>query len=136
MAEGNNDKSREAKGGSADFLSNLLSEYLKGDEKAQTSSAKDPKNRSAELVTELLSRYLSDEEFRENRERIQQAAGERLRNIRERYRARRRDPETVARERDLSFRLAEVEAESAELRLRLAELLEEETRLRSDLEAL
>lgn len=135
MAEGNNDKGKGSRSGSADFLANLLSEYLKGDEKPQ-SSAKDPKNRSAELVTELLSRYLSDEEFRENRERIQQAAGDRIRNIRERYRARKRDPETVARERDLSFRLAEVEAEAAELRLRLAELLEEETRLRSDLEAL
>ncbi len=87
-------------------------------------------------MTKLLSRYLTDEEFRVARERVQQAAGERIRNIRNRYRARKRAPETAMRERDLSLRLAEVEAEAAELRLRLAELLEEEGRLRSDLEEL
>ena len=131
MAESNKDP----KNNSSQFITELLSEYLKADEKTQR-SAKDPKNSSAEAVTELLSRYLTDEEFKATRERVQQAAGERIRNIRNRYRARKRDPETTARERDLSLRLAEVEAESAELRLRLAELLEEEGRLRSDLEAL
>ena len=105
---------------------------------------KDIKNSSAELIAELLSdprvkrglRYLGGDEFKTERERIQQAASERIRNIRSRYRTRKRDPETATRERDLSLRLAEVEAEAAELRLRLAELLEEEGRLRSDLEAL
>jgi hypothetical protein len=41
----------------------------------------------------------------------------------------------VARERELSLRLAEVEAEAAEARLRLSELLEEEHKLRAELEA-
>ncbi|QIN80418.1 hypothetical protein GBA65_20000 [Rubrobacter marinus] len=111
---------------------------------AEGNKDKDVKNSSAEIIAELLSdprvkrglRYLGGDEFKTERERIQQAASERIRNIRNRYRTRRRDPETAARERDLSLRLAEVEAESAELRLRLAELLEEEGRLRSDLDAL
>ena len=131
MAEGNKD----FKNSSSQFIADLLSDILKADEKPQR-GAKDPKNGSAEAVTELLSRYLTDEEFKAARERVQQAAGERIRNIRDRYRARRRDPETTARERDLNLRLAEVEAEAAELRLRLAELLEEEERLRGDLEGL
>ena len=135
MAEGNKNTDKDFKNSSSQFIADLLSEYLKGDEKPQ-GRAKDPKNSSAEVVTELLSRYLTDEEFKAARERIQRGAGERIRNIRDRYRTRKRDPETSARERDLSLRLAEVEAESAELRLRLAELLEEEGRLRSDLEAL
>lgn len=107
---------------------------------------KDFKNSSAEIIADLLSdprlrqglKYLGGDEFKTERERIQQVASERIRNIRNRYRtrSRKRDPETAARERDLSLRLAEVEAESAELRLRLAELLEEEGRLRSDLESL
>ena len=105
---------------------------------------KDFKSSSAEIIADLLSDsrvkrgldYLGGDDFKTERERIQQAAGERIRNIRKRYSTRRRDPETAARERDLSLRLAEVEAESAELRLRLAELLEEESRLRSDLEEL
>ena len=105
---------------------------------------KDFKNSSAEIIAELLSdprvkrglSYLGGDEFKTERERIQQAASERIRNIRNRYRTRKRDPETAARERDLSLRLAEVEAEAAEVRLRLVELLEEEGRLRSDLEAL
>ena len=135
MAEGNNNTDKEPKNSSSQFIADLLSEYLKGDEKPQ-GSAKDPKNSSAEAVTELLSRYLADEEFKAARERIQRGAGERIRNIRNRYRNRKRDPETAARERDLNLRLAEVEAEAADLRLRLAELLEEEGRLRSDLESL
>ena len=105
---------------------------------------KDLRSSSAEIIADLLSDprvrrgldYLGGDEFKTERERIQQAASERIRNIRNRYRTRKRDPETAARERDLSLRLAEVEAESAELRLRLAELLEEEGRLRSDLESL
>ena len=105
---------------------------------------KDFKNSSAEIIAELLSdprvkrglSFLGGDEFKTERERIQQAASERIRNIRNRYRTRKRDPETAARERDLSLRLAEVEAEAAEVRLRLVELLEEEGRLRSDLEAL
>ena len=105
---------------------------------------KDFKSSSAEIIADLLSdprvkrglSYLGGDEFKTERERIQQAASERIRNIRKRYRTRKRDPETAARERDLSLRLAEVEAESAELRLRLAELLEEEGRLRADLDAL
>ena len=135
MAEGNKDKDNNPKSNSGEFIANLLSDYLKGDEKAQ-GTGKDPKHSSAEFVTELVSRYLADEEFKANRERIQQAASERIRNIRSRYRARRRDPETAVRERDLNLRLAEVEAEAAELRLRLAELLDEEERLRGDLQDL
>ncbi len=59
-----------------------------------------------------------------------------MRNIRNRYRPKKRTPETAARERELSLRLAEVESEAAELRLRLSELLEEEEQLRGDLEGL
>ena len=135
MAEGKKNTDKDFKNSSSQIIADLLSEYLKGDDKPQ-GKAKDPKNSSAEVVTELLSRYLADEEFKAARERIQRGAGERIRNIRNRYRNRKRDPETTVRERDLSLRLAEVEAESAELRLRLAELLEEEGRLRSDLESL
>ncbi len=105
---------------------------------------KDLKNTSAEIIADLLSdprvrrglNYLGGEEFKSDRERIRRGAGERLKSIRERYRAKKRTPETVARERELTLRLAEVEAESAELRLRLSELLEEEERLRGDLERL
>ncbi|CAN5650929.1 hypothetical protein BH20ACT11_BH20ACT11_00010 [soil metagenome] len=79
--------------------------------------------------------YIQGDEFREDRRRFQRGAGERLKNIRDRYRHRGRTPEEVARERELSLRLAEVEAEAAEARLRLSELLEEEHKLRSELEA-
>jgi len=79
--------------------------------------------------------YIQGEEFRQDRKRFQREAGERLKNIRERYRSRGRTPQEVALERELSLRLAEVEAEAAETRLRLAELLEEERKLRSELEA-
>lgn len=79
--------------------------------------------------------YIQGEEFREDRRRLQRGAGERLKNIRDRYRQRGRTPEEAARERELSLRLAEVEAEAAEARLRLSELLEEERKLRSELEA-
>ncbi len=109
-----------------------------------TEKNKDPKNSSAEIIADLLSdprvrrglKYLGGEEFKADRERIRQGAGERLRNIRNRYRPKKRTPETVARERELSLRLAEVESEAAELRLRLSELLEEEEQLRGDLEGL
>lgn len=105
---------------------------------------KDFKRSSAEVIADLLSdprvrqglRYLGGEEFKAERERIRKEAGERLKNIRERYRTRKRTPETAARERELSTKLATVEAEAAELRLRLAELLEEEESLRKALEEL
>ena len=105
---------------------------------------KDFKNSSAEIIADLLSdprvrrglKYLGGEEFKADRERLRRGAGERLKNIRERYRPKRRDPETAARERELSLRLAGVEAEAAELRLRLAELLEEEEVIRRALEEL
>lgn len=79
--------------------------------------------------------YIQGEEFKEDRRRFQRGAGERLKNIRDRYRGRERTPEEAARERELSLRLAEVEAESVEVRLRLSELLEEERKLRSEMEA-
>lgn len=106
--------------------------------------AKDFKNTSADILSDLLSdervkrvrEYVRGEDFKADRERIRQNAAERLKNIRNRYGAKRRDPETAARERDLTLRLAEVEAESAEIRLRLSELLEEEEKLRSALDEL
>jgi hypothetical protein len=105
---------------------------------------KDLKSSSAEIIADLLTdprvrrglSYLGGEEFKADRERIRQGAGERLRNIRNRYRPKKRTPETTARERELSLRLAEVESEAAELRLRLSELLEEEEQVRGDLEGL
>ncbi|MEW6635750.1 MAG: hypothetical protein AB1425_02935 [Actinomycetota bacterium] len=101
------------------------------------------KRGSAEILSDLLSEktlkqgleYLRGEEFKTDRERLRREAAQRLEEIRDRYRARRRTPETAAREREISLRLAEVEAEAAELRLRLAELLEEEERLRAELDA-
>ena len=105
---------------------------------------KDLKNSSAEIIADLLAdprvrrgiSYLGGEEFKADRERLRREAGERLKNFRERYRPKRRTPETAARERELSLRLAQVEAEAAELRLRLSELLEEEEKLRGALEGL
>ncbi len=105
---------------------------------------KDFKNSSAEIIADLLAdprvrrglKYLGGEEFKADRERVRRGAGERLKNIRERYRPKKRTPEAAAREHELSLRLAEVEAEAAELRLRLAELLEEEGTLRKALEEL
>lgn len=98
---------------------------------------------SSERFSELLSNprvrrgieYIQGEEFREDRKRFQRGAGERLKNLRDRYRGRGRTPAEAARERELSLRLAEVETETVEVRLRLAELLEEERKLRSELEA-
>ena len=105
---------------------------------------KDLKSSSAEIIADLLAdprvrrglSYLGGEEFKADRERLRQGAGERLRNIRERYRPKKRTPETAAREKEITLRLAEVEAEAAELRLRLSELLEEEEKLRGALEDL
>ena len=105
---------------------------------------KDLKSSSAEIIADLLAdprvrrglSYLGGEEFKADRERIRQGAGERLRNIRNRYRPKKRTSETAARERELTLRLAEVEAEAAELRLRLSELREEEEKLRGALEDL
>ena len=105
---------------------------------------KDFKRSSAEVIADLLSdpwvrrglEYLGGEEFKADRERIRREASERLKNIRGRYRPRKRDPETAARERELSLKLAAVESEAAELRLRLSELLEEEESLRKALEDL
>ena len=102
------------------------------------------KRSTAEIIAELLSDervrkgldYVRSEEFKAERERIQQGAAERLKNVRERYRPKRRTPEVAARERELTLHLAEVEAEAAELRLRLSELLEEEERIRAALEKL
>jgi hypothetical protein len=102
------------------------------------------KRSSAEIIAELLAdervkrglEYLQGEEFKANRERVRQEASKRLQDIRERYRPKRRTPETAARERELTLRLAEVEAEAAELRLLLSDLLEEEEKLRAELDEL
>jgi hypothetical protein len=105
---------------------------------------KDFKSSSAEIIAELLSdprvrrglKYLGGEEFKVDRERLRRGAGEHLKNIRDRYRPKRRTSETAAREKELTLRLAEVEAEAAELRLRLSELLVEEEKIRGALEDL
>jgi hypothetical protein len=102
------------------------------------------KRSTAEIISELLSDervrkgldYVRSEEFRAERDRIRQGAADRLKNVRERYRPKRRTPEAAARERELTLRLAEVEAEAAELRIRLSELLEQEEELRAALEDL
>lgn len=120
MTDKNKDaKSKDVKSSSAEFIADLLT---------------DPRVRKG--LTETLGQYLGGEEFRAERERIRRGAGERLRNIRNRYRPKKRTPETAAQERELSLRLADVETEAAELRLRLSELLEEEERLRTALEEL
>ncbi|MGF1470136.1 MAG: hypothetical protein ACFB50_00155 [Rubrobacteraceae bacterium] len=111
---------------------------------ANSKGGKDFKQSSAEIISDLLSdekvkrglNYLQSEEFRDSRDRVRQNAAERLKNIRNRYRGKKRTPETAAQERELTLRLAEVEAEAAELRIRLSELLEEEEKLRSALEEL
>ncbi len=108
------------------------------------SEDKNFKRNSAEIIADLLAdervrrglEYLQGEEFKTNRERVRQEASRRLQGIRKRYRPKRRTPETAARERELSLRLAEVEAEAAELRLLLSDLLEEEEKLRAALEEL
>lgn len=105
---------------------------------------KDFKQSSAEIISDLLSdervkrglEYIQGEEFRADRERVRRGATDRLKNIRDRYRLKKRTPETAARERELTLRLAEVETEAADIRIRLSELLEEEQKLRSELEDL
>lgn len=105
---------------------------------------KDFKQSSAEIISDLLSdervkrslEYIQGEEFKADRERVRRGATERLKNIRDRYRGKKRTPETAARERELTLRLAEVETEAADLRIRLSELLEEEEKLRTELEDL
>lgn len=102
------------------------------------------KRSSAEILSELLSEekvrrvrdYVRGEEFKSDRERIRQSAAERIRSLRDRYVAKNRTPEDAARERELTLKLAEVEAEAAEIRLRLSELLEEEEKLRDELDLL
>ena len=102
------------------------------------------KETSAEIISDLLSdarvkrvrEYVGGEEFKADRERVRRDAAERLKNVRDRYRPRRRDPETAARERELTLRLAEVEAEAADLRIQLSELLEVEEKLRIELDEL
>jgi len=109
-----------------------------------TDKDKDLKRSSAEVISDILSdplvrqglKYLGGDEFRAERERIRQGAGDRLKNLRNRYRPKKRTLETSARERELSLKLAEIEAEAAELRVRLAELFEEEESLRRALEDL
>jgi hypothetical protein len=105
---------------------------------------KDFKQSSAEIISDLLSdervkrslKYIQGEDFRADRERVRRGAAERLKNIRDRYREKKRTPETAARERELTLRLAEVESEAADIRIRLSELLEEEEKLRGELENL
>lgn len=105
---------------------------------------KDFKGKSAEIIADLLAdervrrglKYFQGEEFRSERDRVRQEASRRLKDIRERYRSKKRTPEAAAREKELTLRLAEVEAEAAELRIQLSELLEEEERLRIELREL
>ncbi len=105
---------------------------------------KDFKQSSAEIISDLLSdervkrglKYIQGEEFRADRARVRRGATDRLKNIRDRYRGKKRTPETAARERELTLRLAEVETEAADIRIRLSELLEEEEKLRGELEDL
>ena len=100
------------------------------------------KRSTAEIIAELLSDervrrgldYVKSDEFRAERDRIRQGAADRLKNVRERYRPRKRTPEDAAREKELTLRLAEVEAEAAEVRIRLSELLEQEYEIRAALE--
>ena len=88
------------------------------------------KRSTAEIISELLSDervrkgldYVRSEEFRAERDRIRQGAADRLKNVRERYRPKTRTPEAAALERELTLRLAEVEAEAAELRAALEDL--------------
>ena len=105
---------------------------------------KDFKGKSAEIIADLLAdervrrglKYFQGEEFRSERDRVRQEASRRLKDIRERYRSKKRTPEAAAREKELTLRLAEVEAEAAELRIQLSELLDEEERLRIELREL
>lgn len=139
------DRDKDFKNSSAKLVGEILSDYLRGERsKAGDGKNKDFKSSSAEIITDLLRdprvrrglQYLGGEAFKTDRDRIRREAGERLRSIRDSYRPKKRTPETAARERELSLKLAAVEAEAAELRLRLGELLEEEENLRRALEDL
>ena len=66
-------KSKDVKSSSAEFIADLLT---------------DPRVRRG--LTETLGQYLGGEEFRAERERIRRGAGERIRNIRNRYRPKKR----------------------------------------------
>lgn len=100
------------------------------------------KRSSAEILSDLLSEekvrrvkdYVRGEDFKSDRERVRKRAAERIKGLRDRYKGRNRTPEDAARERELTLKLAEVEAEAAELRIRLSELLEEEEKLRNELD--
>ncbi len=102
------------------------------------------KRSTAEIIADLLSDervrkgldYVRSDQFKTERERIRQEAADRLKTVRKRYGPKRRTPEAAARERELTLRLAEVEAEAAELRIRLSELFEAEVKIRSSLEDL
>ncbi len=106
--------------------------------------AKDFKQSSAEILSDLLSdervkrvrEYVRGEDFKADRERVRQNAAGRLKNVRDRYRSKQRTPEAAAKEKELTLRLAEVEAEAAELHIQLSELLEEEEKLRNALDEL
>lgn len=103
---------------------------------------KDFKRSSAEILSDLLSEakvkqvrdYVRGEDFKSDRERVRKRAAERIKSLRDRYKGRNRTPEDAARERELTLKLAEVEAEAAELRIRLSELLDEEEKLRNELD--
>lgn len=115
--------------------------------KRKVRSVSDDKNfkrSSAEIISDLLSEekvkrvrdYVRGEEFKNDRERVRQNAAQRIKGLRDRYKGRNRTSEDAARERELTLKLAEVEAEAAELRLRLSELLETEEKLRGELDLL
>jgi len=113
-------------------------------EALSVSENKDFKNASAEILADLLRGervrrgvdYLRGDEFKSERDRLRQEAAARIKNLRDRARGKRRTPEEAARERELTLKLAEIEAESAEIRVRLAELLEEEAAIRAALDEL
>jgi hypothetical protein len=100
------------------------------------------KQSSAEILSDLFSEakvkqvrdYVRGEDFKSDRERVRKRAAERIKSLRNRYKSRNRTPEDAAREKEITLKLAEVEAEAAEIRIRLSELLEEEEKLRDELE--
>jgi hypothetical protein len=109
---------------------------------ADDKNDKDFKRSSAEVISDLLSEakvkqvrdYVRGEDFKSDRERVRKRAAERIKSLRDRYKSKSRTPEDAARERELTLKLAEVEAEAAEIRIRLSELLEEEEKLRDELD--
>ncbi len=109
---------------------------------ADDKNDKNFKRNSAEILSDLLSEakvkqvrdYVRGEDFKSDRERVRKRAAERIKGLRDRYKSRNRTPEDAARERELTLKLAEVEAEAAEIRIRLSELLEEEEKLRDELD--